>query len=1090
MRVPGFCLLPIAPLRLLFSTIQRSRLCISLKQILSHRARKPEAGKNAVDDVNSVDVCALRLSVSPVLILLLATVAHAQTVTTNITSSGLGTNVSTSGTTTTITGGTRPNNAGNLFHSFGNFSVGTGDTANFSNNTNLPTTNILSRVTGGNVSNIFGRIQTSGFGSAALWLINPAGVVFGPTASLNVGGSVHISTADYLRMFDGLNSSFFYANLSKNSQLTSAPITAFGFLSTNPAAIAVQGSTLTVPTGQSLSLVGGNGTFPDTTNPSVNVPSGVTITGGALSAPGGQVNLVSVGTPSSLTSGAEINVNGFMPSTSLPFSSMGPISLINSSLGPATIDASGSVGGSVLIRGGQLTLAGSTIKSGTTGGQDSSELGIDINLTGALDLQSASTISTITTGEGKGANITVTAQSMTLNGAGTAVSTSTNGTGNAGAITLNAGKSVSLTGGSAVSSSSSGSANAGFITVMAGESVTVSGSTIASTLPHLSTARGSAGNITIDAPLITIADGLVTTSNDFLGPAGNISLIGANVMINGGELILRSNRGAGGNVTVTVTDSFSFRGASIFTGAQVVGTAGSVSITAPTFLMDGSGISTASVGTVGGSGGNIDIHATTATLTGAGLTASSEASNGQAGRITVSATNSLLVDSAGIASTTSGLGNAGGIFLSAPSMTIQNGARVTTSSMPRFDLPGQAGSVTLQATHLNIINGGVVESSTAGTGKGGSVTITASGSMQLAGSNKAGPSQIATTTSGSGDAGQISITTPVLQVNGGIIKADTVAEGKAGNVSINASTLTLTNGTQIVSRGSQNPTTGKDATGDAGTVTVNVTGLFSSQGSTISSAANQGAGGDVTIVAGNIQLTGGSTVSAQSAGTKNAGTITLTSGSDILLLGSNVSTFAAQASGGNIKLSAPGIVQVDGSTITSSVNGPAGSNGGNITIDPQFVILQNGSQILAKAQGGNGGNITINADTFLREAGTLIDASSALGISGTINIQSPIQQLSGAIAPLPQAFANIANLYGQHCAAQKGGQFSSFVQGTRDGLPPQPGEVMGSPLTFEPIPSLSSDGNFNLPVMRLGLPYELAETGKTSLVSGCRSYRS
>ena len=257
--------------------------------------------------------------------------------------------------------------------------------------------------------------------------------------------------------------------------------------------------------------------------------------------------------------------------------------------------------------------------------------------------------------------------------------------------------------------------------------------------------------------------------------------------------------------------------------------------------------------------------------------------------------------------------------------------------------------------------------------------------------------------------------------------------------------------------------------------------------SIISSDGGNGFGGDVSITSGNLQMTNGSTVSARSSGPNPAGSITLASGSDIFLHDSTITTFAAQSSGGNIKLTAPGTVRVDHSTITSSVNGPTGSNGGNISIDPEFVILQNGSQILAQAQGGNGGSITINAGTFMTEAGTLIDASSSLGINGTINIQSPIQQLSGAIAPLPQAFANIANLYGQHCAAQKGGQFSSFVQGTRDGLPPVPGDAMGSPLTFERLGSLSSSLKPSEFVgVRAELNREWAVTG-SPILSGCRS---
>ena len=69
--------------------------------------------------------------------------------------------------------------------------------------------------------------------------MNPAGVVFGPTAQLNVEGSFHVTTADYLRMTDGAK---FHADTSKASTLSVAPVQAFGFLSKNPTPIAVEGS--------------------------------------------------------------------------------------------------------------------------------------------------------------------------------------------------------------------------------------------------------------------------------------------------------------------------------------------------------------------------------------------------------------------------------------------------------------------------------------------------------------------------------------------------------------------------------------------------------------------------------------------------------------------------------------------------------------------------------------------------------------------------------------------------------------------------------------------------------------------------------
>ena len=60
----------------------------------------------------------------------------------------LGTTVTQAGTTYHVTGGTRPSNGPNLFHSFGEFGVPTNHIANFQNETALPTTNILGRVTG------------------------------------------------------------------------------------------------------------------------------------------------------------------------------------------------------------------------------------------------------------------------------------------------------------------------------------------------------------------------------------------------------------------------------------------------------------------------------------------------------------------------------------------------------------------------------------------------------------------------------------------------------------------------------------------------------------------------------------------------------------------------------------------------------------------------------------------------------------------------------------------------------------------------------------------------------------------------------
>ena len=85
-----------------------------------------------------------------------------------------------------------------LFHSFQDFSVPTGGTANFANPAGIR--DMISRVTGGSFSDINGRINSNG---ANFFLINPNGIVFGPNAQLNVGRAFMASTANGINLVDG-----------------------------------------------------------------------------------------------------------------------------------------------------------------------------------------------------------------------------------------------------------------------------------------------------------------------------------------------------------------------------------------------------------------------------------------------------------------------------------------------------------------------------------------------------------------------------------------------------------------------------------------------------------------------------------------------------------------------------------------------------------------------------------------------------------------------------------------------------------------------------------------------------------------------
>jgi large exoprotein involved in heme utilization and adhesion len=157
-----------------------------------------------------------------------------------------------------------------------------------------------------------------------------------------------------------------------------------------------------------------------------------------------------------------------------------------------------------------------------------------------------------------------------------------------------------------------------------------------------------------------------------------------------------------------------------------------------------------------------------------------------------------------------------------------------------------------------------------------------------------------------------------------------------------------------------------------------------------------------------------------------------------------VSTSSKNADGGNIKVTAPYMVYLKDSEITASVGGGPATVGGNISIDPQYVILDH-SKIVANAYAGQGGNIQIVSNVFLADPYSVVDASSALGIDGVVDIRAPITEISSTLVPLGEDFVSAFELLREPCMARlRGGKYSSFIVRGRDGLPIEPGTPLPS----------------------------------------------
>jgi len=1078
-------------------------------------------------------------STAALFVVLATTFGLTSVVKAQVVANGLGTNAPEAGGVYDITGGTHV--GPNLFHSFSAFSVEAGKIADFRNDSGLATSNILSRVTGGVRSDIYGTIQTTGFAGTNLFLMNPAGILFGPNAQLNVDGSFHATTADYIKLG---NDGVFYANdASGTNVLTASPPSAFGFLTSNPGSIEVQTgglddtfyptALLQVPEGQTLSLVGGNA--PESNTPGVAIGALDGSTPGYVLAPAGRVNLVSVASPGEAVfdSAEGFKLNGFSQLGTIKIGRGPGADIFNT--GASIVDAK-----EIFIRGGRLDIDNGVIVPGgfsnelsfvglsplPDGGQVNIKLTGDMTITGTdldgltfappgifiysgdffsvspaakvpdvnitaktvsisgfagiqtnrnapgdpgdvvinadtLNVSSGGSIVLFNAYAGPGGNLIVNAKDVNISGDGSPSPVGFEGLGaqgvvsfaylfpstapelitaDSGNIDINATNSLNVSGFGQITTSNRVFGSAGSITIHAGDiSLSGTGQFESGLIASQSYFAGDASDVTINADrTISIKDGFRISSTSLgSGDAGNVNVtagqsitLDANARILGrtnqapdsalnaffNEVFLQSFddlRAEMGNPDATMMEVIAYlqtRGDINIPGLDLTpGDAGTVAVNTPVLTLNGGASIETSTGWEGNAGqivanvGSLSVNSGSFINSSSGIALREPDGTligpaigpGNAGSVNINATGAISVSDAGssISTSTFGSGAAGDVALNASQVSIQNGGRVTSES------------------------GGLLGGTVAiGTGGGGDVSISAGGLISVSDSGSA----VSTTTFGDGDGGDIALSGNQVNVqNGGRVASE--SGGTLG-------------GAVAVGGGSGGIVTVSAA--DAITVT--------GQNSVISTSTfGDGKGGDVALDAGNqVSIldngrikadSGGTLAGSVVSGTGLAGNVSITSGNQITLDNGQITTQALTADGGNITLTAPNIVQLQDSTISTSVGAGEGK-GGNIMIDPTFVIL-NDSSIIANAFGGPGGNITITADNFLRSAASVVEASSALSTPGVIQIFSPDNNVENSIAQLASAFLDASSQLRGACSARRAGAPSSFVVAGKGGVP-------------------------------------------------------
>uniref|UniRef100_A0ACD5GMJ2 Filamentous hemagglutinin n=1 Tax=Desertifilum tharense IPPAS B-1220 TaxID=1781255 RepID=A0ACD5GMJ2_9CYAN len=452
----------------------------------------------------------------------------------------------------------------------------------------------------------------------------------------------------------------------------------------------------------------------------------------------------------------------------------------------------------------------------------------------------------------------------------------------------------------------------------------------------------------------------------------------------------------------------------------------------------------------------LSLSGTNRTRTNGSRIVTNTATEGKGGDVTISARQAIVEDGGQIATQTDGSGVGGNLSLRVSESLFVNGTpsavfTLATSIATVSSGAGESGHVTVSAQQLQVLNGGTIGSSVFGLGDGGDVQINVSDSIEVSGVNSLSllPSSLSTSTIGWGNAGNLDITTAKLAVReGSLVSSSTGGVANAGNLTIRASEWIEVSGVapgSFLSSG-----LGSNAL---------ILDPISRAAYRLPDVPTGDAGG-VSLIAPQLRVLDRAEVGVKNDGTGNAGNFEVHANTIILNNGGAITAETQSGNGGNLLLSVQERLQMRNNSRISVEAGGAG-DGGNITIESPVILGWENSDITANAIQGNGGNIQVTAQGILGlqfrdrpTPGNDITASSEFGVSGTVRINTLDVEPSAGLVELPANPVDPTQQIVVGCADTRNNR---FVVTGRGGVPENPSQRVILDRAWVDVRTLSSD---------------------------------